>query len=110
MTHPEPEPVETSPALQEITGALAEDLREKLPHVQVIRNGELQITLFRPVDYQYAQIVVGVRGVHVVFNPTKEVPEEEVAKNIRGPFPLEDPSMFNYLYGTIEQWEKSQRS
>ncbi len=102
--------VEASPALQEITAALAEELREGLPHVQVIRNGELQITLFRPVDYNYAQIVVGVKGVCVVFNPTKEVPEAEISQNIRGPFPLEDPRMFNYLYRAIEQWETTQRS
>lgn len=110
MTDSEPVGVEQSPALQEITAALVEELQEKLPQVRVIRNGELQITLFRPVDYNYAQIVVGSKGVHVVFNPTKDVPDEEVKRNIRGPYPLEDPNMFNHLYGAIEQWEKTQRS
>lgn len=96
-------------ALREITGALLCELQEKLRDTKVIRNGGTQITLFRPVDYQYAQIVVGFRGVHLVFNPTKEASPDEIAKNIRGPFALEDPRMFANLLSGIELWERPEK-
>lgn len=90
--------------VQEVTSALVDELQVRYRSIQIIRNGALQVTLFRPTDYTHAQIVVGIKGVHVVFNPTKEATDEEASKNIRGPFPLEDPNMFNYLHSIIDLW------
>ncbi len=98
------------PTLEAITAALTCDLQEHYRSVQVMRNGATQITLFLPGNFIHAQIVVGLGGVYLVVDPTKDVPESEVPENLRGPYPLEDPKMFSYLYSAIDQWLKSHRN
>lgn len=89
--------------LRDVTAGLVADLQDKHKSIRVIRNGVLQITLFRPNDFKYAKLIVDFKGVYLVMRPTAEHSEA----NFRGPFPLEDPEMFNHLYSAIEQWIKS---
>ncbi len=96
-------------ALDEITAALVSELQDRYRSIQIMRNGATQITLFRSDDFMHAQIVVSLNGVYFVIDPTKDVPDTEIPENLRGPYALEDPNMFTYLYTVIDQWHKSHR-
>lgn len=98
--------------LVDITMALLEDLTARYPDVQVMRNGNTQLTLFRPLVFEYAQVVVSENGIYMIVNHTKDtsdtvsppVPAVEGSRLNRGPLELAEPSLFCTLYQVIESW------
>ncbi len=98
-----------SDLLAEITVALVEDLSRRYPCLQVMRNGVTQITLFRPLIFEYAQVVVGDSGIYMIVNHTKDTvgeygPPEPTAPINRGPMELAEPTLFCSLYQAIDTW------
>lgn len=105
--------IEETPALLTIVSALLLDLQEKYREIQIIRNGSLQITLFRPWDFQYAQLVLGLHGLFLVPDNVSGISHalqeaidwaEPLPEGIRGPMALEDPDLLSTLYMAIDAW------
>lgn len=98
--------------LVDITMALVEDLTHRYPSLQVMRNGVTQITLFRPMVFEYAQVVVSDAGIYLIVNHTKDTageygppePAVDAASLNSGPIELAKPTLFCSLYEVIEAW------
>jgi len=111
---------EQVPELVAITVGVLAHLKERFPQLTVHRNGTLQITLFNPLNFLHAQIVVSSDALYVVENPTKDKAVTldkpvkpgfvAVGNNIKGPFSFEDPNLVQHVEHTVDLWLKRQRA
>jgi hypothetical protein len=105
------------PELLAITQGLADEFQQRYPELRVMRDGRLQVTLFRPVDFKYLQIVVSSNGVYIVEDPAGPIGERPVHQvvitvdgnfkdKLHGPLALEDPHLIKRAAEIVKQWTK----
>ena len=104
------------PELLAITNGLVDDLQGHYRDLQIIKDGRLQITVFRPTDFKFLQIVVGIQGIYLLEDPqmpileTKMIVTMEGEQKSHGPYPLEDPSLFKHIYRVVDKWAEKRPS
>ncbi len=92
---------------------IVEDLQKRYPKLRIIKDGRMQMTLFKPAEFIFTQVLVSVDGVFIFVEPSTPISTVEIgeafcdvtgARRTHGPFPLEDPTMFSKIYEVIDEW------